>query len=54
MDHRTKKITGYKDAHCPILNGWKDKTICIMLNGFQPNNRASKHIKQKLLEVKKN
>ena len=51
-DFKSKKITRDKEGHYILIKGLRKQEDITIINIHVPNNRASKHTKQKLTELK--
>ena len=51
VDFRAKKIAKNKDGLYIVIKGLFHQEEIVILNVYSPNNRDSKYIRQKLIEV---
>lgn len=52
LHFRAKNITRDKEAHFPVIKEAIHRKDIIILNLYEPNNRASKYMKQNPVELK--
>lgn len=51
--HQSKDINKGKEGHCVILKGSIHQEDIMILSTYPPNNRISKYMKQKLIDLQR-